>query len=258
MSLPVTPQNLTHVAPVAQTARTAPAQEKTRKFGFRDFLDIVNPLQHIPIVSTIYRQITGDEIKNTSRIAGGALFGGIAGAALGAVNAMFVHKTGEDMGQIAMNTAGIGSNKAAKTENIPVIEVRPSLQMAKKDEIIWDEPVKMVANAAPKTVPKPIETAVAKPDLSVAAAKLPEKPPELAVALPTPKHISELMNDAAAPQFQQPEKAAIPQNMMQALSKYESMQRLGKINEDAAELPVRRLATANRTPFAGAADIRRF
>ncbi|MDP6473864.1 MAG: hypothetical protein QF894_03030 [Alphaproteobacteria bacterium] len=31
-------------------------------FGFDDFLDLINPLQHIPIISTIYREITGDTI----------------------------------------------------------------------------------------------------------------------------------------------------------------------------------------------------
>ena len=37
---------------------------------FLDFLDIINPLQHIPLVSTIYRKITGDTIDPASRIAG--------------------------------------------------------------------------------------------------------------------------------------------------------------------------------------------
>ncbi|HEY4164992.1 MAG TPA: hypothetical protein VGM59_18140, partial [Dongiaceae bacterium] len=33
------------------------------KFGWDDFLDVINPLQHIPIVSQIYRAITGDQIN---------------------------------------------------------------------------------------------------------------------------------------------------------------------------------------------------
>lgn len=54
--------------------------------GFADFLDLINPLQHIPIVSTIYRALTGDEIGPGARFAGGALFGG----PLGLVSAGFV------------------------------------------------------------------------------------------------------------------------------------------------------------------------
>ena len=53
--------------------------EKT-SFTVRDFIDIINPLQHIPIVGTLYRNITHDEIKAPSRILGGGLFGGIVGA----------------------------------------------------------------------------------------------------------------------------------------------------------------------------------
>lgn len=56
--------------------------------GFADFLDLVNPLQHIPVVSTIYRAITGDEIGTAARFAGSALFAGpigLAGAVLTAV-----------------------------------------------------------------------------------------------------------------------------------------------------------------------------
>ena len=30
-------------------------------FSFGDILDLINPLQHIPIVGTIYRAVTGDD-----------------------------------------------------------------------------------------------------------------------------------------------------------------------------------------------------
>ena len=29
-------------------------------FSFLDVLDIINPLQHLPVISTLYRQVTGD------------------------------------------------------------------------------------------------------------------------------------------------------------------------------------------------------
>jgi hypothetical protein len=49
---------------------------------FGDLLDIVNPLQHIPVISNIYRKVTGDTIDPAAMIAGGALFGGPIGAAI--------------------------------------------------------------------------------------------------------------------------------------------------------------------------------
>ncbi|MEC7538792.1 MAG: hypothetical protein VYB59_16055, partial [Pseudomonadota bacterium] len=49
--------------------------------GLADLIDMINPLQHIPVVSSIYRAITGDEISPAARLAGGALFGGPIGFA---------------------------------------------------------------------------------------------------------------------------------------------------------------------------------
>ena len=50
--------------------------------SFRDVLDLVNPLQHIPVVGNVYRELTGDTLAPGIRVAGGALFGGPLGAAL--------------------------------------------------------------------------------------------------------------------------------------------------------------------------------
>ena len=68
-------------------------------FTFFDFLDIVNPLQHIPFVSTLYREMTGDSIDPGSRIAGGTLFGGPIGAAISVANVALEYQTGKDMGE---------------------------------------------------------------------------------------------------------------------------------------------------------------
>lgn len=70
---------------------------KKDSFGFFDVLDMINPLQHIPVVSSIYRSMTGDEIKPVSRVVGGAAFGGPLGAASGVVNALFQMETGKDV-----------------------------------------------------------------------------------------------------------------------------------------------------------------
>ena len=48
-------------------------------FGFDDLLDIVNPLQHLPIIGTLYRELTGDTIELPARLAGSALYGGVTG-----------------------------------------------------------------------------------------------------------------------------------------------------------------------------------
>ncbi|MSR15720.1 MAG: hypothetical protein EXR86_14435 [Gammaproteobacteria bacterium] len=50
--------------------------------SFRDVLDLVNPLHHIPILGNLYRKLTGDIIDPPIQVAGGALFGGPLGAVL--------------------------------------------------------------------------------------------------------------------------------------------------------------------------------
>jgi len=67
-------------------------------FTFLDFLDIVNPLQHIPVVSSFYREMTGDQIDPGSRIAGGALFGGPIGGLVATADVALTESTGKGVG----------------------------------------------------------------------------------------------------------------------------------------------------------------
>ncbi len=69
---------------------------------FFHLLDIINPLQHIPVVSTIYRHMTGDEIAPSSRLLGAGLFTGPIGMALASVNIVAEGVTGRDIGEHAL------------------------------------------------------------------------------------------------------------------------------------------------------------
>lgn len=83
--------------PKLATALTETTVEGDKSFGFFDVLDMINPLQHIPVVSTIYRNLTGDSIGPAARVVGGAAFGGPIGAAAGIVNALVQMETGKDV-----------------------------------------------------------------------------------------------------------------------------------------------------------------
>lgn len=78
----------------ADIPRTAPEDEA---FGFGDLLDMVNPLQHLPIVGYLYRELTGDDIKPVAKIVGGGLYGGFAGAAVGLVDTAITYETGKSL-----------------------------------------------------------------------------------------------------------------------------------------------------------------
>jgi|GEM_PF-4957146 len=74
-------------------------------FGFADFVDVINPLQHIPIVGAIYRELTGDQISETARMAGGAIWGGPAGLIGALANTITEREAGGDIGATALAMA---------------------------------------------------------------------------------------------------------------------------------------------------------
>ena len=71
-------------------------------FTFLDFLDIINPLQHIPIIGTLYREITDDTLDPGSRVLGGTLFLGPVGTVVSLANVLINDATGKDVGEHVM------------------------------------------------------------------------------------------------------------------------------------------------------------
>lgn len=78
--------------------------------GFATFLDVINPLQHIPVVSTLYRELTGDTISPAARIAGAALYGGPIGAGIAIVGAVAEQVSGESPDQMLASALGFGGD----------------------------------------------------------------------------------------------------------------------------------------------------
>lgn len=140
-------------APIT-TASTVPALEGATDedgFSFDDLLDIVNPLQHLPVVSTVYREITGDEIRPESRVLGGGLFGGVLGAAASLVDVAVESFSGDSMGGHVM-TALFGDDEAEPSAD------EKSIQTAARDAATTPLPVPAAlppVPAAPPATAKP-------------------------------------------------------------------------------------------------------
>jgi hypothetical protein len=106
-------------------AATKPAGEISFDATFEDLLDIVNPLQHLPVIGTLYRAVTGDKMDVVPKIAGDTLYGGLWGAIGSLADTAFEAITGKDFGStvLAMVTDGLGmgaENKpVALAQNIP-------------------------------------------------------------------------------------------------------------------------------------------
>ena len=206
------------LAPAADTrpaaATEGPAFWGEDGFGFDDLLDLINPLQHIPIISSIYRAITGDTIAPGPRMLGGALFGGgpigaIAGFAAGAINAGLAHETGKDLGGHALAWADLGDQDrplavaAARLAPRMIAEVE-GLPWLEREQAMADEAVKMVVAAVSPQAAQPVLSEAQWQVLT--GAQVPASPsPAAAAAVRSP-------GDMAAA-------------MMRALDKYEALAR---------------------------------
>lgn len=85
---------------------------------FHNLLEIVNPLQHLPIVSTIYRNLTGDKINTLDKLAGDALYGGAIGFASSVADTVFQGITGKDFGDTVYGfLTGKGDDAVATASN---------------------------------------------------------------------------------------------------------------------------------------------
>jgi hypothetical protein len=119
-----------------------PQKQPDEEFSFFDLLDMVNPLQHIPLINIAYRKLTGDEIKSAPQIIGGAIFGGPAGAAGGLVNAIVKEETGKD---IADNALGIFSGEKPELKKTLSNDPEKRLADALSGQAQDDLPVSLLA-----------------------------------------------------------------------------------------------------------------
>src|SRR5262249_52662745 len=77
------------------------------KLGWKDVVDLINPLQHIPLVNIAYRHFTGDQPSGAAELLGALPFGPFS--TLTAIADLAVRSTtGKDIGEnaIAMITGG--------------------------------------------------------------------------------------------------------------------------------------------------------
>lgn len=91
------------------------------RLTFDDLLDIVNPVHHLPVVGTAYREVTGDGITGHARILGGTLYGGPLGMASAAANVVVEDATGRDV----VGNAFVALNGDSPPRNAVVAQYGP-------------------------------------------------------------------------------------------------------------------------------------
>ena len=69
---------------------------------FHHLWDVINPLQHLPVIGTIYRAITGEHLDPVEKIAGDTLYGGLWGAVSSIADVAFESITGKSFEDTAL------------------------------------------------------------------------------------------------------------------------------------------------------------
>jgi len=159
-------------APAKERDWSQPSTESSEQsFSFRDFLSVINPLQHIPIVGSIYRAITGDTVSPASRVIGGFIFGGPLGLVASALNAAVEQTKGKDLGDQAL--AMLVPDKAAPGPAEPSqFAQAASLPAARSGD---DAPIDTAAPEAQAPTP-PISTVPLGADRTLGASLLRQPP----------------------------------------------------------------------------------
>jgi len=126
-----------------------------------DVLDVVNPLQHLPVVGTIYRAVTGDKIGDLEKVAGDTLYGGPLGLVSSLADLAFEKITGKDFGDTVMAFVGLDGKDDSTTAlaaNAPKPETKTEGAATATPLVATAAPIQLasampnIATAAPQTI----------------------------------------------------------------------------------------------------------
>ncbi len=114
--------------PAAAEAKVADAKTAPEEEDFFDHLwDVVNPLQHLPVIGTIYRAATGDRLDPVEKIAGGTLYGGLWGAVGAVASLAFESLTGKSVEDTVM--AWLDGDDEAAPARVAAANITPKLSL---------------------------------------------------------------------------------------------------------------------------------
>ncbi|MBI1275919.1 hypothetical protein GC177_08105 [bacterium] len=180
------------------SADSSSKAEKSSELSFGDVVDAINPLQQLPIVGSIYRAVTGDQISDAARVMGGTLYGGPIGAAVAVATVTLKNEEGLDLDKPVM--AMLGKEQQPTDESATMLadasdatdsDVKDTTVMAAtEDPNVFD--VADSADAAQQAAPTVPVASSALPsvennaDASLDVAEAPKEAPVKLASIPTP------------------------------------------------------------------------
>lgn len=232
---------------------------------FSTLLDIINPLQHIPLISNLYRELTGDEIEPAARLVGGAVFGGPIGFASASANVLLEQTSGDDMvghalamlsndpiGPAPRGAPTVLPQEAGEPDTLELAQTRVDVVA---EDIVWGAPGVLPSLAGRNAAQPPVELAATRavPVTPAPATVIPVQP-QAAGAKPhtdtqaqaptgeqtTSGWLADAMKDAASADDAQQKGAApvinearpwVANAILDGLDKYEALARARAENE---------------------------
>jgi hypothetical protein len=167
-SFPMVGQSLSSAqgkdAPKTQLAQSATSSAQPAALSDKSFwdnvLDVINPLQHLPAVGTLYRQATGDKMGDLEKAAGDTLYGGPIGLASSLADAAFEKITGKDFGDTVLDFVE-GGDKTTVTAST----TKPLKPLPTRTTLAGDAPPTALA---PTSIAKPASPKPAAADVKQA------------------------------------------------------------------------------------------
>jgi hypothetical protein len=159
-------------APAPPPPASGPSLWSPGGFGFKDLLDIVNPLQHLPIIGSVYRYLTGDEPSGGARIVGDTIYGGPIGFGVGVVSTLLTDSDGRDLGEKAL--AAVFGPSSAEATAVAKGNAQP-VSNTSQTALALPQSAIATATRPPTTTPQPA-------DPTRLAAQLYRSPPPQPVA----------------------------------------------------------------------------
>ena len=197
---------------ISRSDRMACAEKATHvsyeddDFSFGDFVDFINPLQHIPVLGTIYREITGDAIKPEVQVAGSMVFGLATGsvllsAASGIASAVIEQETGEEP-TVQIANALLGD----ETVQVPDPAAEQKIVVASTGDV----DASRTAEAVETNAPQPNKAAPVTSVATAAVAAVPASSQMSSVAYTSPTlHSAAKVSAAQSPIAAQTAKASL-------------------------------------------------
>ena len=169
------------VQPAGPSSAPAPANPRRAAFdkpdgpSFSDLLDVLNPLQHIPVINSIYRNLTGDKEGAVADLVGGALWGGLIGLGAAMGDLVFEDATGKSVGDTVIALFKDDQPTTAVAEN-GRNEAGPQLSEASAAPTAGPagRPVSLLPGSQPSTTPTPASALISAP--ATAAAETTDGP----------------------------------------------------------------------------------